>query len=178
MPQTAQAYKIEFKSLKNYCVIDTETTGLFPRKADAEIIQLGAVKVRNNEIADKFEVFVKPQTMPKQDTIKIHHITPEMLKNEKPFAEVYSKFNDFIGNDDLLGYNIFFDIGIIKEECYRSEMPSHLGNNQKYDVMGLTKGKLKTNLKKYKIAKSQQHNALSDCENTHKLFQVLKKKAK
>ena len=42
----------------NYTVFDIETTGLDP-KYD-EIIEIGALKIRNNKIIDQFSFLIKP----------------------------------------------------------------------------------------------------------------------
>ena len=45
--------------MTSYVCFDLETTGLSPDKD--EIIEIGAVKVVNGEIADRFSSFVNPQ---------------------------------------------------------------------------------------------------------------------
>ena len=42
----------------NFVIVDLETTGLSPQ--NSEIIEIGAIKVKNNKVVDKMDVFVRP----------------------------------------------------------------------------------------------------------------------
>ena len=42
-----------------YVVFDLETTGLNPLEGE-EIIEIGAVKVKNNQVIDRFDELIKP----------------------------------------------------------------------------------------------------------------------
>ena len=55
-----------------YIVLDTETTGLNPKKD--EILSIGAVKIKNNQIitSESFEIFIKPLEDISHMSIKIH----------------------------------------------------------------------------------------------------------
>ena len=110
--------KFEFifdKEIKEneYIVLDTETTGLNPKKD--EILSIGAVKIRNNKIiaSESFEIFIKPLQDISHESIKIHHITPDDLKNGVTIDEALEKLLYFIGNLPIVGYYISFDIAIL-----------------------------------------------------------------
>jgi DNA polymerase-3 subunit epsilon len=96
-------------------VIDTETTGL-DRKKD-EIISIGAVIVKNNKIllSQKFHIFVKPTTDLSIESIKIHKITPDMLKNAFSPETAIKEFINFIKNRPLVGYYLEFDIAMLNK---------------------------------------------------------------
>ncbi len=61
----------------DYVVFDIETTGLFP--ISDEIIEIGAFKIRNGEIVDKFVHFVKPNQLISLKTIELTGINDEMV---------------------------------------------------------------------------------------------------
>jgi DNA polymerase-3 subunit epsilon len=96
-------------------VVDTETTGL-DRKKD-EIISIGAVIVKNNKIliSRKFHIFVKPTTDLSVESIKIHKITPDILKNAFSPETAIKEFINFIKNRPLVGYYLEFDIAMLNK---------------------------------------------------------------
>ena len=74
-------------------VLDTETTGLNPKKD--EILSIGAVKIKDNKIliSETFEVFVKPSKKISEKSIKIHkHLGFILLcENDKTMTYVSRK---------------------------------------------------------------------------------------
>jgi len=96
-----------------YVVLDTETTGLNPKKD--EILSIGAVKVKNNRIitSQSFEIFVKPTQSISHESIKIHHITPSDLESGVDIGVALEQLLLFVGNLPIVGYYISFDIRII-----------------------------------------------------------------
>jgi DNA polymerase III epsilon subunit family exonuclease len=156
--------------LKDYCVIDTETTGFSPQRN--EIIEIAAIRVRNNEIVEKFAVLVKPIIMPDYHTINVHKIYPEMLKNQKGFAEVFTEFQNFIKDDLVLGYNIAFDVRMIEGNCIVHSIDYKM-KNKIIDVWQYIGGKLSDHVTKLGFG-CQEHRALQDTIHTHMLFQHIK----
>lgn len=95
----------------DYTVIDIETTGLNPKQD--EIIEISALKYRNNEIVDKFSSLIKPESSIPDYIIKITGIDDEMVSSAPGAEEVLTKFHEFIGDDILIGHNINFDINFL-----------------------------------------------------------------
>ncbi len=89
--------------------LDTETTGLNPKKD--EILTIGAVKIRGNKIllSKTFEESIRPKGEIDRDSIKIHLIRECDLKDAKDAEEVILGLLRFIGNRPLVGYYIGFD---------------------------------------------------------------------
>ncbi len=96
-----------------YIVLDTETTGLNPKKD--EILSIGAVKVEKNRIitSKSFEVFIKPKEKISDESIKIHHILPQDIENGDTIDKALEKLLYFIKNRPIVGYYISFDISIL-----------------------------------------------------------------
>ncbi len=96
-----------------YIVLDTETTGLNPKKD--EMLSIGAVRIKNNKIisSESFEIFIKPIQEISHESIKIHHIRPDDLENGVTIDEALEKLLYFIGNLPIVGYYISFDISIL-----------------------------------------------------------------
>ena len=104
---------------KNYVVFDIETTGL-DTNAD-EIIELGAVKIENGQIKEKFSTFVKPNKLIPFEVTELTGITNEMVQDAPPANMVLEEFYNFTRDCILCGHNIIgFDILFVKRiarEC-------------------------------------------------------------
>jgi DNA polymerase-3 subunit epsilon len=94
-------------------VLDTETTGLDPKKD--EILSIGAVIVRGNKILmnQSFECFVKPSASISKESIKIHQIRECDLAHAVEPEEAIRGLLDFIQNRPIVGYYINFDHKIL-----------------------------------------------------------------
>ena len=97
-------------------VFDIETTGLNP-DVD-QIIELGAVKIVDGNIIEKFSTFVKPTKKIPSDVVNLTGITDKMVENAPPIEFVLRDFYDFTRDCVLCGHNIIgFDIKFIKREA-------------------------------------------------------------
>ncbi len=90
-------------------VLDTETTGMNPKKD--EILSIGAVIVRKNriELGQAFEAWLKPRGEIGEESIKIHGIRRIDLEHGESPETVIPRLLEFIGNRPLVGYYIRFD---------------------------------------------------------------------
>ena len=96
----------------NYVVFDLETTGLSPT-AD-EIIELSAIKVKNQKAVQTFSTLVKPSRPIPSGATAINGITNQMVANSPSICEAVKNFLDFIGNEVLVGHNIHsFDLNFM-----------------------------------------------------------------
>lgn len=75
----------------DYIVIDTETTGLSVRKG-AKLIEIGAVKIRNDELVDEFDQLINPfEHVPSRIT-GLTGIDDGMLLGKPDVREVMDEF--------------------------------------------------------------------------------------
>lgn len=100
-------------------VLDTETTGLDPKKD--EILSIGAVIIRDNKIVmhRSFERFLKPSAGISQESIKIHHIRECDLAHAVEAEVAIRELLDFIENRPIAGYYIGFDHQIVSQYTKR-----------------------------------------------------------
>ena len=100
--------------ISDYTMLDIETTGLNPYRD--HVTELGAVKVRANQVVDEFSqlvVYPRSNHVPHFIT-KLNGITEELLLKEgKPVKEAMTAFRTFIGNDIIIGYNVNFDLNFL-----------------------------------------------------------------
>lgn len=158
--------------------IDTETTGLDPRKD--EIIQLSMIDGHEKSI---FESLICPPTRKRwPNAQEINGITPKMVKGKPELEEVADQVQEAINAADLIvGYNLPFDVSMMEAEGF------DFSGKEQYDLMedyaqvfgkwSSAKGdylwtKLTTAAKHYGI-KFAAHDAEKDARATIKLFYAM-----
>ena len=102
---------------QEYVVFDTETTGFYA--GSDQMIEIGAVKIKNGEITDRFDELIDPhRPLPKKIT-ELTFITDEMLKGCPSEEEITNKFLNWVGNLPLVAHNAKFDISFMKAACQK-----------------------------------------------------------
>ena len=101
-----------------FVAFDLETTGLDAR-TDA-IIEIGAVRVRDGAVVDKFASFAQPGRPLSAKTVSLTGITDEMLRGAPAPEDAVDAFLDWVGETPLCAHNAAFDTGFIREYCARS----------------------------------------------------------
>ncbi len=164
----------------SYVVFDTETTGL--KDQVDQIIEIGALKVIDNEVVEEFDVLINPETEIPEIITEITGITQEMVVQEKTISEVLPKFLEFVGDLPVVCHNAPFDIGFINANLKRFNLESF--ENQAIDTVELARifipqaynYKLET-LKKYFHLEYGSHRSVDDCKTTNYIYQECKKRA-
>jgi DNA polymerase III epsilon subunit family exonuclease len=90
-------------------VIDTETTGRDPKVAD--LIEIGAVRVRDGQVVDRFSTFVNPGR--EIFGAQMHGITDADVAGAPVAREAAEKLLTFIAGAPVVGHNIGFDLGFL-----------------------------------------------------------------
>ena len=156
-----------------YIVFDIETTG-FSSIRD-RIIEIGAVKVVNGKIVDKFSTFVNPQRPIPFEITNLTSITDEMVMGSPAIDVILPQFLEFVGDGVLVAHNAGFDVGFIEQNC------RNLGLNDRFvylDTVALARVLLPT-LSKYKlnvvakalnISLENHHRAVDDAGATAEIF--------
>lgn len=101
----------------SYVVFDFETTGL--SCVNNEIIEIGAIKVKNGHIIETFETLIKPEKQISHKITEITGITNDMVNNKPTINEVLPLFIDFIEELPLVAHNIRFDYSFLNENYKR-----------------------------------------------------------
>jgi len=99
--------------MNSYVCIDLETTGLSPKHD--KIIEIGAVKIVDGEIAGTYETFVNPGRKLDDHVTGLTGITEQDLESAPLIQEVISEVIEFIGELPLLGHRIIFDFSFLKQ---------------------------------------------------------------
>lgn len=100
------------QSLKDrYVVFDIETTGFIPSLD--KIIEIGAVKVENGQIVDRFSTFVNPKVPIPFRIEKLTGINDNMVIHAPEIEEVLPKFLEFCEGAIMVAHNADFDMSFI-----------------------------------------------------------------
>jgi DNA polymerase-3 subunit epsilon len=89
-------------------VLDFETTGLSPQYGD-RAIEIGAVRLENNRITDRFQSLMNPGIRINSFIESYTGITNDMVEAAPPCAAVMEEFAEFIGDHPLVAHNASFD---------------------------------------------------------------------
>lgn len=165
--------------IDNYVVVDIETTGFSPNVN--EIIEIGAIKVENNEISETYHSLIKINELLPENIINLTGITDEMLRNEGISIEsAITEFNKFIGQNIIVGHNVNFDINFLYDN-YVKYTGNYISNDYldtfkiaKMLVKDTYNHKLGTLAKKFDITYDTKHRALEDVYVTNEIYKKLR----
>lgn len=159
-----------FKQLKDFTIIDTETTGL---GCYSRLVEFAGMKFRDGKAVDSFQILVNPRMKMSDDVIKIHGITNEMVKNCPPIDQVSHKIYDFIKDDVLVAHNAGFDVDVLNRRLTFGLKNNYIDSLTIFrETLNLPRYKLDYIRKYFNIEIDQTHRALDDVEM---LYQCLKK---
>ncbi len=170
---------------KTVVVFDLETTGLVWQPSMGKmdkIIEVGAVKLVDGEICEKFASFVACTDRLSQKIIELTGIHDEDLIGAPTIDKVIADFFKFVDGAILVGHNVNFDYGFVrhygKDNGYVFSNPAldtvTLAQEQ-LAAVGLANYKLNT-IAEYYGFEFNHHRAFEDAATTAKIFVELIKK--
>lgn len=157
-----------------YVVFDIETTGLSKEKE--MITEIGAVKVADGEIIDRFSTFVNPQRPISAEITKLTGITDDMVKDAPTIENVLPEFLKFCEDTVLVAHNASFDTGFIRIAAERAGLGEL--HHTIVDTLELARALL-PELNKHKldivcehlgVTLNGHHRAVNDAEATAEVF--------
>ncbi len=163
------------QSLKDeYVVFDIETTGFNPKKC--KIIEIGAVKIVNGEVVDRFSEFVNPQVPIPYRITELTSIKDEMVENAPTIEEILPRFMDFCKGSVLVAHNATFDTSFIKYNCKQLGLEydyTHIDTVElaRYLHPNMARFNLDAVCKAENLVNEHHHRAVDDAEVTAKIFE-------
>jgi len=172
-------------SFDSFVAFDIETTGtLGAANGDTapEITEIGAVKVVNGVIVDRFSQLANPGRKIVPRIARLTHITDAMLADKPSVAEVIRQFKDFVGDSVLIGHNIKnCDIPYISKAAKRagiafdnSYFDTYRYAKSKKAAMGWDNVKLEYLSEQFGISQPDAHRAWCDAEANVGVYLKLK----
>lgn len=159
---------------KDYIVIDIETTGIGEKH---RIVELAGVKFSNNKVVDVFDTYVDPGMPIPPYATAVHGIRDADVADAPTIREIMPYFCKFIGNSDIVGHNVRFDLDFL----IRNGMNLTLQERHIFDTLALSRKyvveapnhKLETMIRWFNINTDKRHRAKDDSIATGELFMKL-----
>ena len=156
-----------------FVVFDIETTGF--SAVNDRIIEIGAVKVENGVITEKFSEFVNPERPIPFEIEKLTSINDRMVEDAPNISVILPRFMDFCKGSVLVAHNADFDTGFIRYNCEVLGLPY---DYTYVDTLGIARSFLE-GLKNYKLdtvveamgcTLANHHRAVDDAGATADVF--------
>lgn len=160
-------------------VIDTETTGLDPRKA--RVVEAAAVRIAAGQIETKgaFQSYVNPrETIPVFSTA-VHGIDDRTVADAPTFGSMWPKLKDFMGDGVVVGHSLGFDLAILQQECRRAglawQTPRSLDTEHLVQLIDPRRAgnSLEELAAWLGVTIEKRHSALGDAITTARVFQAM-----
>jgi len=127
---------MKLKLIKPIAFFDLETTGL--SIASDRIVEISIVKIMPNGDKEIKTKLINPTIPISKESISIHGITNDDVKDKSTFKEVATELNEFIEGCDLAGYNSNkFDVPLIAEEFLRAGIDFDISKRKLIDVQNI-----------------------------------------
>lgn len=161
---------------KTYISFDLETTGLNEEKD--YIIEIGAVKVQDGKVIDRFARFLKPPVPISSAITNLTGITNEMVKSAGDTKETIKDFITFCDGYFLLGHNIQFDYKFMKTYAVRYGFSFEKEGIDTLKIArkvhkDLESRSLESLCTYYQIVNASAHRAYHDALATAKIYHML-----
>jgi DNA polymerase-3 subunit epsilon len=155
-----------------YCVVDIEVNNSKP--SIGQVIEIGAVKIKNLQIVDIFEFLIYAKEVPKF-VEKVTGINQDMLKNEATQKEILRKFRLFLGDSVFVAHAADFDYNFLAHQFEKENLGELLNRflctltlSQK--TLQAQRYGLKYLMEELKLPEEIHHRALGDAKTTARIF--------
>ena len=157
-----------------FVFVDIETNGAKPQSS--EIIEIGALRVKNGKILEKFESYVYAPYVPENIT-QLTGIRQQDLQNAPKSKEVLSAFREFLGNGIFVAHNVNFDFSFLDHHLRQNGLFGLL--NPKLCTIDLAKKTILS--KRYALSYLNEflgintavsHRAYADALTSFRIFEI------
>ena len=116
-------FNADDRLIKNstFVIFDTETTGFNPGLSDS-MIELGAVKIKDGEILDRFDYLINPGHHIDEAITTVTDISDDDVKDAPNEEEVVKKFKEWIEDLPLVAHNARFDKNMLDMAYFKYDL--------------------------------------------------------
>ena len=157
----------------SFVVFDIETTGFSP--VSCKVIEIGAVRVENGKITDRFSTFVNPKVPIPFRIEQLTGINDSMVMDAPEIEKVLPEFLEFCRGAVMVAHNADFDMSFIMENCDRLGIPHDFTyvdtvGMARFLLPALNRFKLDTVAKAVGVSLQNHHRAVDDAACTAEIF--------
>ena len=171
-------HELDVPNFDSFVAFDTETTG-FGR--NDRITEIGAVRVVNGEIVERFQMLANPGKGIPGPVQQLTGITNAMVADAKPYQDVAKFFKEFAGDAVLVGHNIGFDIRMLAQAALPTgaDFTNDYFDTNRYakrlkQAQGWETTKLGYLAENLGVELNNAHRALADAEATAGVYMKLR----
>ncbi len=156
-----------------YVVFDLETTGFSPLVN--KIIEIGAVKVQEGKITERFSTFVNPKVPIPFHIENLTSIRDDMVMDAPAIEEILPEFMRFCEGSVMVAHNADFDMSFISYNCGKLGIPCKFTvvdtvSMARMLLPNLNRFKLDTVAKAVGVPLGFHHRAVDDAACTADIF--------
>ena len=163
------------KESSGYVVVDVETTG---RDFDKDrIMEVALLKIRESEIVERFQCFIKSGVGFPADAERLTDITDDTIEKQGIGEEdALKKISEFIGNDLIVGYDVQFHVNFIQKLAKRVGKDITIKKTRdilrmvRRELDDLENYKLETVAEYFSLNTGNVHRALINCILAHRIY--------
>ena len=163
------------ETVRDYISFDLEFN---KHQEETHLIQVSAVHFKDGEEVEAFDSYVHSDVPLKSFINGLTGITSETLKDAPKVEEVLQKFQDFVGDLPLVGYNaaksdlpILLEHGLDYREQYLVDLYNEALERRSSDLHGIANLKLQT-VANFLGFKGRSHNSLEDARMTARVYEA------
>lgn len=169
----------------SFVAFDIETSGTYGAAngdGPAEITEIGAVKVVDGKVTERFSELVNPGRKILPRIARITGITDDMVADKPDITTVIRAFSEFVGDSVLVGHNIkasdlYYIDRVARRAGVRLENPffdTYLYAKRWQEIKGWDNVKLEYLSEWFGIQQKNAHRAWCDAEANAELYEKLK----
>ena len=164
---------------ESYVAVDLETTGIGARHE--KILEIAMVKVIDGAEAETLQTLVNPHREIPEQIVELTGIRDDMVKDAPSIEEVIEKALEFCEGYPLLGHQLIFDYGFLKQAAVNKKLPFERDGIDTLKLCRLfmppeEKKNLTAACAYFGIRQDTAHRALSDAVSCGRLYEELKRR--
>jgi DNA polymerase-3 subunit epsilon len=164
-----------------FVCVDCEMTGL-DSNVD-KVIEVAVIKFTLDEILEQYESLIDPGMTIPESSIKIHHITDDMVVGKPKLEEVAPQIIKIMGSYPVVGHGIKYDVELIAKGAESGGFQNKIRSNPMIDTLRLARlygespiNSLEMLRKHFNVPEEGAHRAMSDVIVNREVFRHLSKK--